>query len=47
MFVHWKLTYMDMESRLEKHQSTDQELGKMIIKLEYCLQEVYSYMWKL
>ncbi|WOL10229.1 cingulin-like protein 1 [Canna indica] len=44
--VHWKQQTEELESELEKHRRTDQELKKRIIKLEFCLQEARTQMRK-
>ncbi|KAF9592650.1 hypothetical protein IFM89_016307 [Coptis chinensis] len=47
MSAHWKLKAKDLESQLEKHRRTDQELKKRVLKLEFCLQEARSQTRKL
>ncbi|XP_072961855.1 nuclear envelope-associated protein 2 [Typha angustifolia] len=45
--AHWKHKTEELESQLEKHKRTDQELKKRVLKLEFCLQESRSQMRKL
>ncbi|GJM94524.1 hypothetical protein PR202_ga11174 [Eleusine coracana subsp. coracana] len=45
--VHWTNKTKELESQLEKHRRTDQELKKRVLKLEFCLQESQSQMRKL
>ncbi|CAO2836838.1 unnamed protein product [Amaranthus hypochondriacus] len=40
--AHYKLKIKEMESQLEKHHKTDQDLKKRVLKLEFCLQEARS-----
>ncbi|KAL6865344.1 hypothetical protein ACP4OV_016495 [Aristida adscensionis] len=45
--AHWTNKTKELESQLEKHRRTDQELKKRVLKLEFCLQESQSQMRKL
>ncbi|CAN6326614.1 unnamed protein product [Urochloa humidicola] len=45
--AHWTNKTEELESQLEKHRRTDQELKKRVLKLEFCLQESQSQMRKL
>ncbi|AQK41976.1 hypothetical protein ZEAMMB73_Zm00001d024756 [Zea mays] len=45
--AHWTNKTKELESHLEKHRRTDQELKKRVLKLEFCLQESQSQMRKL
>ncbi|CAI9101379.1 OLC1v1038689C1 [Oldenlandia corymbosa var. corymbosa] len=47
MSAHWKLKTEELESQLEKHRRTDQELKKRVLKLEFCLQEARAQTRKL
>ncbi|XP_052205132.1 nuclear envelope-associated protein 2-like isoform X1 [Diospyros lotus] len=47
MSAHWKLKTKELESQLEKHKRTDQELKKRVMKLEFCLQEARAQTRKL
>ncbi|XP_027108049.1 nuclear envelope-associated protein 2-like isoform X1 [Coffea arabica] len=47
MSAHWKLKTKELESKLEKHRSADQELKKRVLKLEFCLQEARAQTRKL
>ncbi|XP_059648375.1 nuclear envelope-associated protein 2-like [Cornus florida] len=47
MSTHWKLKTKELESQLEKHRRTDQELKKRVLKLEFCLQDARSQTRKL
>lgn len=46
MSSHWKHKSKELESQLEKHRRTDQELKKKVLKLEFCLQEARSQLRK-
>ncbi|KAJ0980527.1 hypothetical protein J5N97_008782 [Dioscorea zingiberensis] len=45
--VNWEMKNTEFESQLEKHWTTDQELKKRVLKLEFCLQEAHSQIRKL
>lgn len=45
--AHWRFKTKELESQLEKHRMTNQELKKRILKLEFCLQETRSQARKL
>lgn len=45
--AHWTKKTKELESQLEKHCRTDQDLKKRVLKLEFCLQESRSQIRKL
>ncbi|XP_058076706.1 nuclear envelope-associated protein 2-like isoform X2 [Magnolia sinica] len=47
MSAQWKLKTKELESQLEKHRRSDQEIKKRVLKLEFCLQEARSQVRKL
>ncbi|OEL25667.1 hypothetical protein BAE44_0013313, partial [Dichanthelium oligosanthes] len=45
--THWENKIKELESQLDKHRRIVQELKRRILKLEFCLKEPRSRLWKL
>ncbi|ONM15548.1 hypothetical protein ZEAMMB73_Zm00001d002875 [Zea mays] len=43
--THWTNKTKNLESQLKKHQRTDQELKKRVLKLEFCLWSCHPLVW--